>query len=176
MKQKQRKTNKRRFGFTLIELLVVLLILGVLTGLAVPRYMEAQKYAKARTFASNVREIIMALEQYNAQGALASTPAPGYPDSLAELSSMFTQAPINPYTGANMLIANASDAGITYTPSSAIVHSLFTVYGVWTIEVTQLNVDGLNGKPVNAKLYQAVPELFGGISENGKFTSAPMPN
>jgi len=166
MKQKQRKTNKRRFGFTLIELLVVLLILGVLTGLGVPRYMEAQKYAKARTFAINVREIITALEQYSAQRALASpsTPSyPSYPTNLADLSSMFTQAPINPYTGTNMLTSTASSAGITYTASN----------GVWTIEITQENVDGLNGKPANAKLYEVVPELFGGISSDGKFTSTP---
>ena len=165
MKQKQRKTNKRRFGFTLIELLVVLLILGVLTGLGVPRYMEAQKYAKARTFAINVREIITALEQYSAQGALASpsTPSyPSYPTDLADLSSMFTQAPINPYTGANMLTDTAS-AGITYSVSN----------GVWTITITQKNVDGLNGKEATAPLYEAVPELFGGISSDGKFTSAP---
>ena len=162
MKQKQRKTNKRRFGFTLIELLVVLLILGVLTGLGVPRYMEAQKYAKARTFAINVREIITALEQYSAQGALASPSTPSYPTNLADLSSMFTQAPINPYTGTSMLTDSAS-AGITYTASD----------GVWTITITQKNVDGLNGKEATAPLYEAVPELFGGISSDGKFTSTP---
>jgi len=172
MKQKQRKTNKRRFGFTLIELLVVLLILGVLTGLAVPRYMEAQKYAKARTFAANVREIITALEQYNAQGTLANPSAPGYPKTEefeTEMAKMFTQAPINPYTGDSMLTAGktATDnvAGFTYTSDDG---------ATWTITITQKNVDGLNGKSANDPLYEAVPELFGGISTDGKFTSAPV--
>jgi len=35
---KQKKVHKHTF--TLVELLVVLLILGVLVGLAVPRYMD----------------------------------------------------------------------------------------------------------------------------------------
>jgi len=59
---KQKKARKHIF--TLVELLVVLLILGVLVGLAVPRYMDAQKSARLRSFAANTREIESVLETY----------------------------------------------------------------------------------------------------------------
>jgi len=108
--------NKKRRGFTLVELLVVLLILGVLVGLAVPRYMESQKTARARTFAANVRQIVSALEAYKMDHSVGSDAK--YPDNLEKLKTKyFTQEPINPYTGTSMLNATSATSatfGITY--------------------------------------------------------------
>jgi len=107
-----------RRGFTLVELMIVILILGVLTGLAVPRYMASQKTARARTFAGNVRQIVSALEAYKMDHSVGSDAS--YLDNLAALKTKyFTQEPINPYTGTSMLNATANQAtsatyGITY--------------------------------------------------------------
>jgi len=109
---KQKKVRKHTF--TLVELLVVLLILGVLVGLAVPRYMESQKAARARTFAANVRQIVSALEAYRMDTTSDGGPAQ-YPGALSDLQKKyFTQEPINPYTGKSMLSSTTTDSGLLY--------------------------------------------------------------
>jgi len=124
--------NKKRYGFTLVELLVVLLILGVLVGLAVPRYMDAQKNARFRTFTANVREIQSTLEVYRMDKT--STGPAEYPDNLGELTSYFTQPPINPYTGESMLSANSTESGLQYTNNGS----------TYTLTVVQPDVDDVN--------------------------------
>jgi len=129
--------NKKRRGFTLVELLVVLLILGVLVGLAVPRYMQSQKTARARTFAGNVREIVSALEAYRMDNITGTTA--GYPSDLKALrGTYFTQEPINPYTGVSMLTGTPGQAGITYTATddNGVVLD-------YILKVIQNNVDNL---------------------------------
>jgi len=125
------KTQKRR-GFTLVELLVVLLILGVLVGLAVPRYMDAQRNARFRTFAANVREIQSTLEVYRMDKT--STGPAEYPDNLSELTSYFTQPPINPYTGKSMVTDNPEESGLQYTNNGS----------TYTLTVVQRDVDDVN--------------------------------
>jgi len=126
--------NKKRRGFTLVELLVVLLILGVLVGLAVPRYMEAQKMARARTFAANVREIVSTLEVYRMDQSTAT--AAHYPADLSALESYFTQPPINPYTGKSMLSTATAESGIMYSSTDP--------YQDFTITLIQPDVDDIN--------------------------------
>jgi len=144
------KTQKRR-GFTLVELLVVLLILGVLVGLAVPRYMEAQKMARARTFAANVREIVSTLEVYRMDQSTAT--AAHYPADLSALESYFTQPPINPYTGKSMLSTATEESGIMYLSADP--------YQDFTITLIQPDVDDVdNDNDTSDYLCNAAQGMF----------------
>jgi len=143
--------NKKRRGFTLVELLVVLLILGVLVGLAVPRYMQSQKAARARTFASNIREIESALEAYRIDKA--ATGAAVYPDNLSELTlDYFTQEPINPYTGKSML-GTGTNTGLEYTATSGHL--------TYELKVTQQDIDDVDNDNNTAEtLCDAIPTML----------------
>lgn len=143
--------NKKRHGFTLVELLVVLLILGVLVGLAVPRYMEAQKAARARTFAANVREIVSTLEVYRMDQSTATVAH--YPANLSALESYFTQPPINPYTGKSMLSTATEESGIMYLSTDP--------YQDFTITLIQPDVDDINNlNGTSDYLCNAAPGMF----------------
>jgi len=100
---KYRKQKKK--GFTLIELLIVLLILGILVGLGVPKYMPAADTARINTFASNLAQLARDIENSGmiAQGVYGATSSS--PTTLKELLSKvdYTQNPLNPFTKANML-------------------------------------------------------------------------
>ena len=100
-----RKQRKMR-GFTLVELLIVLLILGILIGLAVPRYLTALEQSRETTFCANVRSIISAMETYRMnQGTME------YPETVDQIiasPAYFSQPPINPYTGTIMTSTTAS--------------------------------------------------------------------
>jgi len=148
--------NKKRRGFTLVELLVVLLILGVLVGLAVPRYMESQKTARARTFAANVRQIVSALEAYRMDTIGNGGPAK-YPGTLSELQTgtikYFTQVPINPYTGESMLGTASADTGLEYETGTGNL--------TYTLKVTQADIDDVNNNDdTDETLCGAIPTML----------------
>ena len=64
--------TKNRKGFTLVELVVVIAILGILAGLAIPRFMDATISARGAKVAADLRIIETALTlQYAEKGTEA---------------------------------------------------------------------------------------------------------
>lgn len=99
-----RKDRKMR-GFTLVELLIVLLILGILIGLAVPRYLASIDKSKETTFCSNVRNVISAMEAWRMDTGTTAYPATAdvLNGSIIQSASYFSQPPENPYTNATLM-------------------------------------------------------------------------
>jgi len=65
--------TKNRKGFTLVELVVVIAILGILAGLAIPRFMDATATARGARLVADMRTIESAVTmQYAEKGILAN--------------------------------------------------------------------------------------------------------
>ena len=73
--QKLFKKNKK--GFTLVELMAVVLIIGLLTAIAIPMFMNAGTRAAQRTHDANLRIIDGAINTYHAEyGVWPTTSGP----------------------------------------------------------------------------------------------------
>jgi prepilin-type N-terminal cleavage/methylation domain-containing protein len=57
--------SSRRQGFTLIELLIVVAIIGILSAIAIPNFLQAQLRAKIARVKGDLRTIKIALLQYD---------------------------------------------------------------------------------------------------------------
>lgn len=54
----------KKKGFTLVELLVVMAIIGVLTGIGLPKFMKMTEASKVTTFKANHRLMVSAISMY----------------------------------------------------------------------------------------------------------------
>ena len=66
---------KGKKGFTLIELVIVIAILGILAGIAIPRFLDATATARGARIVADLRTIDSAIVIYNAKtGSLPTAP------------------------------------------------------------------------------------------------------
>lgn len=92
---------RARDGFTLIELLVVVVIIGLLAGLAIPRFTGVQRRAHVAAMAQDMRNLSVHQQLYYEETANAFTYAPNpgaLPDFLAS-------------DGVNIVIEESSQSG-----------------------------------------------------------------
>jgi len=100
------KTSKR--GFTLIELLMVVVIIGILSAIAIPKFAATKEKSYLATMKSDLRNLVTAQEGYLA-------------DNLAYYGGAIPNAafPYNPSSGATVTIAGVAPGGWAASASYA---------------------------------------------------------
>ena len=132
------KFFKNKKGFTLVELVVVIAILGILAGIAIPRFMDATASARGAKIVADLRTIDSAVMMYQAkegklpkavEAAAANTSADLVPDYLAAFPA--------PPTSAASIINNAGNPikiKANYGTAYALTAAGRATYGGQTVD------------------------------------------
>lgn len=117
------KFFKNKKGFTLVELVVVIAILGILAGIAIPRFMDATATARGAKIVADMRTLESAETMYYAQngkyadmGTLA--PASGPSNYLAKEPIPPEGKYLIPESGVTDTVAANTKYVISVTPAS----------------------------------------------------------
>ena len=112
-------------GFTLIELVVVIAILGILAGIAIPRFMDAQAAARGSRIVADLRTIDSAATIYYAKNGkypdVITTSSPASSDGFIGANLAAWPVPnvgtfiVNQYNGTNKTFNNVTAAYYTLT-------------------------------------------------------------
>ena len=108
------KFFKNKKGFTLVELVVVIAILGILAGIAIPRFMDATASARGSKIVADMRTIESAESMNYAKN--------GSYVVLADLvtNGFLAAAPVPP-TGSYIIPESGKTGSVSGTPSYDVV-------------------------------------------------------
>jgi prepilin-type N-terminal cleavage/methylation domain-containing protein len=87
-------------GFTLIELIAVIIVLAILSGIAIPKYIDYAAQSKASSCKGTLGATRSAIANYYSNSALTGTaafPAIGVMQTFGAGGVMQEQIPANPY-------------------------------------------------------------------------------
>ena len=102
--------RRSRHAFTLIELVAVIVVLAILAGVAIPRYLDYSTNAKRSATKGVLANVRSSIRHYYSQQAMLGTAT--YP-TLEQLTTTGTvvlyEIPVNPYNGL------ATVAGVSWT-------------------------------------------------------------
>ena len=114
------KIKKSNDGFTLIELIMVMIILGVLSAVAIPRYLETIEKAEEASEDAVISNISVALENYGVHKLIDSGRAiwPDNPfDALKDKPQTYTDDGTNADTDNEWTFVDGDPAYITHQRS-----------------------------------------------------------
>ena len=122
MKKNTANTKKSRKGFTLIEVIAVLVLLGILTAVAVPKYIDMSEQAKVKAIEAGVAEL-------NSREAL----------QWGQDQLTGTTTTVDTALGADYTVGTATNSkvnainfkgleySVTYTPATGIGPGVYTI-------------------------------------------------
>ena len=114
---------KNRKGFTLVELVVVIAILGILAGIAIPRFMSATETARGAKTVADLRTLESAAVMYYAKTGVVPT-KDNLENGNATLGTTALVASWPVPTSGKAIIKNNDNKEITWTISSGAAYSI----------------------------------------------------
>ena len=98
--------RSRNRAFTLIELIVIIVVLAILAGVAIPKYIDYTANAKSSAAKGTLGAVRTAIANFYANSALSGTAA--YPTlvNMQTLGTVMQEAlPANPYNSSSAIVA-----------------------------------------------------------------------
>ena len=92
---------KKEKGFTLIELLIVVAIIGIVAGIAIPRFLGARTTARVTRAFADMRTIADGLEMYFIAENVYPIPTAANTLDVADVADYITSIPKDPFDAAD---------------------------------------------------------------------------
>lgn len=99
-------TVRKSRAFTLVELIVIIVVLAILSGVAIPKYIDYTANAKASAAKATIGAVRTAIANFYANSALTGTAAYPTLTQVQTIGGVMQEAlPSNPYNNASTIAA-----------------------------------------------------------------------